>query len=225
MPRSPFSRVESMAEGGEALYWEAREKYEDLSWALTELESNKRFSSSPTRFRSKVMQELRVEVSSYHKRMSELEKTRRTDKTEWHRAKKQVFDTEYRFPDGGVVLGKGYHTNAKEGSSFPVVPIKSRVHAMKELSDSLALNLTISGPERHELSPAERLKNSIVAAHIDDCVNLVKSNEPSTPYWRIIEEAASKGKDKYVSLGGGREEWSDVLVLEGAKSGRYNRIG
>jgi hypothetical protein len=211
-----------MAEGGEALYWEAREKYEDLSWALTELESNKRFSSSPTRFRSKVMQELRVEVSSYHKRMSELEKTRRTDKIEWHRAKKPVFDTEYRFPDGSIIFGKGYHTHAREESSFPVVPIKSRAHAMKELSDSLANNVLLVGPERHELSPEERLKNSLIAAHVDDCLNLLKSNNPATPYWKLIKEATVKAKEKYVALGGERDQWSERMALTGAKSKRYS---
>lgn len=212
-----------MAEGGEALYWEAREKYEDLSWALTELESNKRFSSSPTRFRSKVMQELRVEVSAYHKRMSELEKTRRTDKIEWHQAKKPVFDTEYRFPDGSVVIGKGYHTSMEVEDSFPVVPLKSRAHTMKELSDSLARNMLVVGPEPHELSPNERLRNSLLAAHIDDCVNLLKANELDMPYWRILKEASRKAREKFVSLGGGeRHQWSDRLMLSGTKSQRYS---
>lgn len=93
---------------------------------------------------------------------------------------------------------------------------------MKELSDSLANNVLLVGPERHELSPEERLKNSLIAAHVDDCLNLLKSNNPATPYWKLIKEATVKAKEKYVALGGERDQWSERMALTGAKSKRYS---
>lgn len=226
----------------EKRFWRGKEKFDRLSWSLGKLESNKRFGSSPTKFRSEVIKQLKTDVKTAEESIPGLKKLRpkrhRTDGlVDTELSPRQIIlvkesasaDPNYLLLDGTIIFGKP-PTRARPKDT--VSPILSHKHAFKELTDTMAANMKafntnartgrpINEYVTRQIWPKKGILLSVNGAHIDDCYHLIRTHNKETPGWKLLADAVATARTKFLEDGGQREDWVSDISFGNAICRRY----